>query len=463
MILRDYQQKVVDEIVQILRNGGSPFAVLPTGAGKMVIIAAVAAMFDINVLIVEHRIELIDQALDKLNEFGVKPGLVVSGKIDPNLVTSGKVSTDHNARIKIAMIQTVNRRDLGNWSPSLIIIDEAHLSAARSYISLIERFDVQIIGFSATPSRLDGKGFSHIFTDIVIGPTIAQLTRLGFLVPVEYLEYDVADLSGVKTIGGEYDQDEVGRILDKFSEDIVDTWIDVCPERPTVVFASNIKQSKNLCEWFKRKGYEAEHIDGSTPDQVRKSVILRLKSGRTKILCNCGIVIEGFDAPLISCVVLAMATMSVSKFLQCNGRGMRTHKESGKKDLFVMDFGGNSRSHGHPSDDRKWSLEPRQVNRRERFRLEYVEDESEDSKEVKKNVYVAGKYDYGIDDDIIADRTSTNRHTPKIAVGSKLPPKYLPKSWLGWWWEVERYRISNKLGDRYSETLLRTHLKLPLS
>ena len=357
------------------------------------------------------------------------------------------------------MVQTVNRRDLGSWTPGIVIIDEAHLSAAKSYISLIERFGVQIIGFSATPVRLDGKGFDHIFTEMIIGPTIKMLTDAGFLVPVNYLEYDIADLSGVRTIGGEYDQEEVGRILDKFSEDIVDTWVEVCGEKPTVVFASDIRQSKNLCEWFRKAGYEAEHIDGTTPDSVRKSVVERFKSGRTRVLCNCGIVIEGFDAPLISCVLFATATMSVAKFLQCNGRGMRPHPASGKTDLTVMDFGCNSKTHGYPSDDRKWSLAPKQVNKRDRFRTEYIEDDAEDEVEKKKNVYVPGKHDYGVDGE--NKSPSHGQRSRKPFPGSRIPPRYLPKTWMDWWWQVEEYRIANRLPNSYSEELARTYLLNP--
>jgi len=447
----------VDKIAASLRSGGSPFAVLPTGAGKMVIIAALASLFDVNVLIVEHRIELIDQAIEKLNDFGISPGLVVAGKVDSNLVTSGKVSLDHNCRIKVAMIQTVNRRDLGDWSPGFIIVDEAHLSAAKSYVSLIERFSVPVVGFSATPSRLDGKGFSHIFSEIIVGPTIAQLTESGFLVPVEYMEYDIADFSDVKTIAGEYDQEQVGRILDKFSEDIVDTWIDGFCDRPTVVFASDIKQSKRLCDWFRRKGFESEHIDGSTPDSVRKSVIHRLRSGATKVLCNCGIVIEGFDAPLVSCVAMATATMSVSKFLQCCGRGMRPHSDSGKKNLVVLDFGGNSKIHGYPGDDRVWSLEPRNITKRERWR-EYIETEDEVEKvEPERNRYIANRYDYGVNEEFSVSRVKREEKS-RIIPGSRPPPRYLPRSWIDWWWSIEEYRVLNRYPREYSEDLARKYL-----
>ena len=460
---RPYQYTIIEKVEKSLLSGGSPFVVAPTGSGKMVIIAAVAGLFDGNILIVEHRDELIDQAIEKLNIFGITPGLVVSKRPDPNLLSSGRITLDFNAKIKVSMIQTVNRRDLGDWKPDLIIIDEAHLSAARSYVDLVARFGVQIVGFSASPTRLDGKGFDHIFTELILGPSIAKLTEMGHLVPVDYVEFDVADFSKLNKIGGDYDQDEVGRILEEFSEDIVDTWKETCSDRPTVLFSSNVNQSKSLTTWFQKKGITAEHIDGKTPPGVRAAVINRFKSGKTRVLCNCGIVIEGFDAPLASCVILAMSTLSLAKFLQCCGRGMRPDSESGKVNLVIFDFGNNHLTHGYPDQDRTWTLAPKQMNKRETSieHIEYGDDEQEESKrdDVK---YEAGKYDYGIEesetDAVRPARRVQHWQSGGLVVGAMPPPKFLPKQWITWWFDVERYRISRRLPVGYSENLARDHM-----
>ena len=432
-ILKSFQKKLTSSAIDGLQRGVSSFIVAPTGSGKMVMLTYIASVLDCNVLIIEHRDELIEQCEATIKRFGIEPSILKSGTKDRN----------PESNVKIAMIQTINRRDTFDWNPSVIIIDEAHLSAARTYISIItERFPNALrLCFSATPDRLDGKGFDHICDEIIVGPSIKELIRSGDLVHFKYLEFDGVDLSIVKTMGGEYDQDAVAEQMAGMAEDIVDTWIDQCRERQTVVFTSNKKQSKNLCSIFRDKGFSAEHVDGDTPTGVRKSIIKRYREGKTQILCNCGIVIEGFDVKSISCIVLAMATKSLSKFLQCIGRGMRVCE--GKVDLFILDFGNNSAMHGYPDDDREWTLAPKISNKRGPRSAEYIEDDgySESEKSAVKDKYVLEAYDYGIESEF------AKRERGKI----RDCPSWIPRSWRNWWVELERYRIANSLPAGYSE------------
>lgn len=451
MNLRDYQLKMLNDAIDALNRGMSPFVVSPTGSGKMIVIAALAKHLQSKVLIVEHRIELVKQAMEKLEASGEKPGLIISGIKDPN----------PDAEIKIGMIQTIHRRNLGDWEPNIVIIDEAHLAAASSYKNLLGKLaDAPRVCFSATPWRLDGKGFLDICDTIVLGPSIKKLIKSGFLVPTQYFAFDAADFSNCKMSGNEYDQEEVAVIMEDITEEIVETWINNCSERSTVVFAANTKHSKKLCEAFRARGIKAEHIDGSTPDTVRASVIGRVRSGETRVLCNCGIVIEGFDAPIISCVILAIATKSLSKFLQCCGRGMRLHPESGKTDLIVMDFGGCYQNHGVPEEDRVWSLE----NRSTKNEKEYIEDpHTVENRPVSVVVYKPDSYDYGVDQNYKSEEWRRNyaRSTQgqrKLPPGGQHPPRWLPASWRDYWISLEEYRIALNLPKDYSEKTAKIEL-----
>lgn len=440
--LKPFQEKITTSAIRNLQKGLSSFVVAPTGSGKMVMLSYIASVLDCNVLILEHRVELMEQAEETIEKFGIKPSTMISGIVDRN----------PQSNVKIAMIQTINRRELVDWVPDVIIIDEAHLSAARSYISIMERYPNALrLCFSATPERLDGKGFDHICDEIIVGPSIRELIDSGDLVDFNYYSYEGVDLSIVRTIAGEYDQDAVAEQMSGMAEDIIDTWADTCSHRQTVIFTSNKKQSKNLCAMLRSRGYYAEHVDGDTPDGVRKSIMKRYRAGLTKILCNCGIVIEGFDVKSISCVVLAMATKSLSKYLQCIGRGTRVFP--GKKDLTILDFGNNSAMHGQPDDEREWSLSPRQTSKRGPRDREYVEDDGEEniSTPQYKERYTIEEYDYGLDSEY--NRGEYQRSDRNIGESGSVrsAPAWLPLGWKKWWIELERYRIANRLPAGYSE------------
>jgi len=456
MNLRDYQINMLNGAIEALNGNMNPFVVSPTGSGKMVVIASLARHLRSKVLIVEHRIELVKQAMEKLDQTGEKAGLIVSGIRDPN----------PNATIKVGMIQTIHRRDLNDWEPDIVIIDEAHLAAASSYKKLLGKLaDSPRVCFSATPWRLDGKGFRDVCDTIVLGPTIKQLIKRGYLVPTEYYAYDTVDFSDCKIVGNEYDQEQVATMMEDITEEIVETWFASYSQRSTIVFAANTRHSKKICEAFRVKGVKAEHIDGSTPDAVRSAIINRVKSGETKVLCNCGIVIEGFDAPIVSCVILAIATRSLSKFLQCCGRGMRLHPESGKTDLIVMDFGGCYKIHGVPEDDRIWTLENRNVRGGKREFVEDVQIQTVNQAPIQTLVYQQG-YDYGKDENYQSDSWrrsysssgNQSRGQRKPLAGELPPPLWLPASWRDYWRSLEEYRLTLGLPRDYSERIAKSEI-----
>jgi superfamily II DNA or RNA helicase len=176
----------------------------------------------------------------------------------------------------------------------------------------------------------------------------------------------------------------------------------------------------------------------------------RVKTGKTRILVNCGIVIEGFDAPLISCVMLLIATKSLSKYLQCIGRGTRPSKDTGKKNLIVADFGKCSETHGYPDQDREWSLDGRSKRKKE-----YIETEPKKPVEISREKYQIGKHDYGIDDSI---SIQNQKNSLQRTTSEKKYPKYVPVEWRAYWDELEAYRKANNLPESFSEKVVRAEI-----
>lgn len=359
MQLRPYQDRLVKEICSALVFGRNPLAVAPTGAGKMVMLAALAKEMRSPLLIVEHRKELVTQAVEKLRDIGEDPGVIAASFSNP-FKEEGWTPNPY-ADIRVGMVQTLARREFTDWTPSLLVVDECHLSQSNSYLKLRNRWpDAKRVGLTATPERLDGKGFTPFFDALLHGPTIPELVALKHLSPVEMYSAEVPDLSDVQVgIDGDYDTHQMAVRLNtvKLVGDIVQNWLHYAKDRTTVVFATSVKHSQHVRDAFLSVGVKAEHLDGGTSDSERERILKDLRGGKTTVVCNCGILIEGVDVPNIGCVVQAFGTKSVAKYLQSIGRGSRVHK--GKINCIVLDHGGNFDKHGAPDAIRLWTLEGR--------------------------------------------------------------------------------------------------------
>ena len=210
MQLRSYQIKAIDSLRYSFNTKGkkSPLLVMPTGAGKTVVFAAISKAIsqnEKNVLILVHRRELIDQASKKLKNIGVNHGVIAS-----------KYESSQN-NIQIASVQTLVRRLVTNtFNPNYIIIDEAHHAAAGSWRKIIEHYkDAYKIGCTATPIRLDGRGLADYFDDLVKGPGVAKLIKDKYLAPYKVFAPPLKiNLDKVKTLGGDYQKKELEKQID---------------------------------------------------------------------------------------------------------------------------------------------------------------------------------------------------------------------------------------------------------
>lgn len=326
---------------------------LPTGAGKTVIFSAIAAQFVARgegVLVVAHREELLLQARDKLAATAAAPVGMIKAGYRSNL----------SASLQVGSIQTLARR-LDSLPPAaLLIVDEAHHSAASSYLELLRRYEsAYVLGVTATPARIDGQGFKFIFDELVLGRSVRELIAAGYLCPFKLFGAPKAiDTSGVAVIAGEYNQRQLAEAVNTrlVMGDLLETWRKYASGKKTVVFAVNVAHSQAIAAAYLAAGVPAEHLDGDTPPIERQAILNRFRSGETLILSNCGIVSEGFDVPSIEAIQCVRPTRSLNLWLQMLGRSLRPAIR--KTHAIAIDHTQNWAFHGLPDDEREWSLEP---------------------------------------------------------------------------------------------------------
>jgi len=370
--LRQYQTETLDRARREFADGRRRILLTaPTGSGKTIMAAALidgAVAKNGQVLILAHRKELITQAARKLSDIGIDAGVILAGY--PNRPMQP---------VQIASIQTLRARAI--WTSKIdmppatvVVIDEAHHARAETYRGILDHYPLAaILGLSATPCRGDGRGLGNIFDALVEAPGVAELTRLGHLVPAVCYAPSTPDLTGISSRNGDYVTTELAERVDtpKLVGDIVTEWHRLGEGRPTIVFATNVAHSVHLRDQFLRTGVLAEHLDGTTPAKERDDILERFGRGAVDVICNVQVLSEGYDQPIASCVVLGRPTKSLGLYRQMVGRGLRPSPETGKVDCLILDHAGCVFAHGTPSDEIAWTLsvDHRAENRTQAARL----------------------------------------------------------------------------------------------
>jgi len=357
------QRKYQTEAIQNCRNSfghGTKAAllVMPTGAGKTVVFSQItqsALDKNNNVLILVHRRELIKQASEKLAAINVDHG-IIAAKFKPK-----------DSPIQIASVQTLVRRlDTTKFTPSLIIIDEAHHAVAGSWSKIINHYsDAILLGVTATPCRLDGRGLKEFFDDLIIGPTIPELVDLGYLSPHRvYAAPKPVVLDGLRTLAGDFAKDDLALTMNEYTikGDIVAHWRKYASTLPTIVFCVNIEHAEAVAEKFNESNIKADIITGEMKTDDRDQVINDLSNGSTQVLVSVDVVSEGFDLPQVSCAILLRPTKSEGLYMQQVGRILRPQKD---KVAIVLDHVNNTREHGFVDDVRHWSLDAKAKSKRD--------------------------------------------------------------------------------------------------
>lgn len=353
MQLRPRQVEFVDSCIERLKEYGNTLGIAPTGAGKTVMLSAVAKAMGGRTLIIQHRDELVSQ--NRATFLRVAPG------VQTDLFTAARKRWSEG--VTFSMIQTLCRPDNLETMPAmdLVIIDEAHHVAARSYAMVVEKAkalnpDVKIFGVTATPHRGDKKVIVKTFNNVADMIELGELINSGFLVKPRFfvIDCDLEDeLKKAKTSTDDFDMEEAGRIMNSkvVNDRVIEEWKKNAGGRKTVIFCSTVAHSQDVMAAFNAAGISAREVNGDMPDAERKQVIEDFDKSKFLVMVNVAVLTEGWDCQDVSCVVLLRPCSFKGTMIQMIGRGLRKvdpERYPGvvKSDCIVLDFGYSLRAHG---------------------------------------------------------------------------------------------------------------------
>lgn len=333
--LRPYQQQARERIHAEWENGHArTLLVLPTGTGKTIVFASVAAdqvRAGDRVLILAHRGELLEQAADKLQR---STGLVSAvEKADATCLNTW-------FRVVVGSVQTLQRTArLERFSHDYfgtIIIDEAHHAITDGYRRILDYFDhARVLGVTATPDRGDMRNLGEVFDSLAFEYKLTDAIKEGYLCRIMAQTIPLKlDISSVTISGGDYAVGDLGTALDPYLEQIAAEMAQRCKGRKTVVFLPLIKTSQKFRDLLNSHGFRAAEVNGQSAD--RKEVLADFDVGKYNVLCNSMLLTEGWDCPSVDCVVVLRPTKVRSLYSQMVGRGTRL--SPGKSDLLLLDF-----------------------------------------------------------------------------------------------------------------------------
>ena len=421
--LFDYQEDMKERIEKALRLHRSVMAQMPTGTGKTVLLASVVESFlrehsNCNVWIVAHRRELVSQIRETIervfskthpSSLTIKEDFsnhsVNSSKITPSLFTLKEGSTSHpdpltlrgeggnrptrcseplrskvggpskvspdclsasafNVPIKAVSIQWLSKHyDEIEEEPGMIVIDEAHHALAKTYKGMWDRFPkAKFLGLTATPCRLNGKGFTDLFDVLVQSWSVPEFISKGRLATYDFVSIKsdgvtqrLIDSLQKRGADGDYQNKEMDMLLNKKPsiERLYQSLEEFGKDRKGIVYAINISHAQKITKLYQENGVKAIAIDSKTPATERQQDIEAFKKGDIQVLVNVDIFSEGFDCPDVEFVQLARPTLSLAKYLQMVGRGLRVAK--GKKNCVIIDNVGLYRVFGLPSQVWNWN------------------------------------------------------------------------------------------------------------
>ena len=356
-MLRDYQIEICEKVNGAFEAHRSVMMQMPTGTGKTVVLASLVKQYlnrdaDCSVLIVAHRIELIEQTGTFLNHFGIDYGMIAGGKRPAVL-----------KRVMVASVQTLSKNlDIG-ISPSLVVIDEAHHALAKTYKMLWTAWpEAKFLGLTATPYRMSGDGFTDLFEVLVDSWSVKQFIADGWLSPYDYYSIrpdseEQQEIDSLKKRGadGDFQMKELREKLDvrPSIERLFEAFGRFAFDKKGIIYAIDIAHAEHIAEFYRLQGVKAVAISSKTPAKERAEVIRTFKDeNRIQILVSVDLFSEGFDCPDVEFIQMARPTLSLAKYLQMVGRGLRPCH--GKQCCTIIDNVGLYRTFGLPSVDRDW-------------------------------------------------------------------------------------------------------------
>jgi DNA repair protein RadD len=349
--LRPYQTEGIAQIRAAYSAGfKAPLYVLPCGGGKTRMFSHMAESSERRgkrVLILVHRVELVDQVVESLKDCDVTPDIIAGGYARKQI----------HRPVAVASVQTLVRRLDSYPAPTLIVVDECHHAAASTWSTILRKYDkAKLLGVTASPIRADGHGLSTHFDKLIVGPGVTELTAAGFLSPYRLFAPPTVDTSGLHIRAGDFKTEEAEALMDKpaVTGDAFSHYRKHADGLPALVFCTSVKHAHNVAELFRSKGVSAYAIDGGTDRDIRRMAVRDFREGKIKVLSQCSIANEGFDVPGVHCGIFLRPTSSLGLWIQMTGRCSRI--APGKSHAILLDHVNNARTLGLPDEPREWTL-----------------------------------------------------------------------------------------------------------
>ena len=376
--LYDYQREMLDNIIQVLSGesltstyyskkrkinlGHSVMVQMPTGTGKTYVMASVVKWFldyhdQGEVWIVAHRRELVEQMQQTLDRFCLVYG-------EKEMVLKAKV------RIRVLSIQWLTRHvdelEKAGCTPGLIIVDEAHHAIAASYQDVFVRHQAAMkLGMTATPCRLAKKSFTGLFERLLVSPCTNDFIMRGYLSPYDYVvvgksstDQLVVDQLKGRGSDGDYAIKEMDEKLNipQTIQRLYDSVKKYANGKKGIVYAIDILHAQAIAACYNALGLKSVALDSKTPAKKRQEMVEAFRRSEIDCLVNVNLFDEGFDCPDVEFIQMARPTLSLAKYLQMVGRGLRINKENKDKVCMIIDNVGNYRKFGLPDKPRNWEI-----------------------------------------------------------------------------------------------------------
>lgn len=311
VVLRDYQQAAHDRIFEEFDRGiRSTLLVLPTGCGKTVVFGSVARRVieerGGRVLILAHRGELLTQAADRLADMGLDAAIEKAER-------NARAALWGDPACVVASVQTMRGDRLRSWPRGhfdLLVVDEAHHAPADSYKSIYDHFSTALhLGVTATADRLDGENLGQVYQTLAYEYSLREAIEREHLCRLRFVRCETTvDLSDIRTTGGDLNQGDIEEAIRPYIDELANATRQEIGDRRAIVFTPDVGSAEAFASALCSLGLRAESIAGCSRD--REEILDGFRKGRFRILTNCALLTEGFDAPFVSAIVLARPTKS---------------------------------------------------------------------------------------------------------------------------------------------------------